>query len=269
MIMRIVLYALMILAAAGMLYGNNKYKAKGVAWGRPLAGACGVFALIMAVFIMGLYLFGGKARINSIIEKELQYFDYKMQYLASHLAEKHPGASYLLITNQKTEYNEKRHQVMMDGLAKAGINVAHIHEVMPPEEMGEMMEADLFLTAEKFDKIIEKYSDVDMVISTLGLPMDYRDMRIWNLPEWKKKHKGAEPPKLVLVDAYVYDLKKAIKVGMIAAVVQYRPDAQYKPDEDVPSNVTEAFEKRYILITPENVDEMSAKYEGLFMEDAK
>jgi len=257
-----VLYSLMILAAAGMLYGNNKFKSKGVAWGRPLAGACGVLALICALVIMWQFMTKDQKRIGGIIEKELRYFDYKMQYLANYLSTKYPSHKYLLITNQKTEYNAQRHDVMLAALKS--LTIAKVHEVLPPEEMGPeaMGGAEMFLTADKFDQIIEDNPECTMVISTLGLPMDYQRMKFW-------RKKAAERPQLVLVDAYVWDLKKAIQVGAIAAVVQYKPDAEYKPNEDVPDNVDEAFTKRFILLTPENVEEMNKKYAGLFMEDAK
>lgn len=263
--MMMFLYILMVVAAAGMLFGNHKYKSKGVAWGRPLAGACGVFALLLAIVIIGAHLFnvGDKVRINSIIEKELKYFDAKMQYLADYLEEEHGDADYLLITNEQTEYNAERRKVMMDALE--GLSIVTTFEVTPPEEMEEYVETDMYLTAERFDGIISRYPEADIVISMLGLPMDYAEMKLWRQKEWEDEY-NRKPPSLVLVDAYVYDLKKAISAGAIAAVVQYRPDAEYKPDDPVPSSIEEAFAKRYILITPENVDEMDQKYEGLFME---
>lgn len=262
----LVRFILMILGAVGMLYGLHKYKTKGVAWGRPLAGACGVFALVMALVNLTMTIGGDTQRINSIMEKELRYYDAKMQYLATHLSEAHPGATYLLITNQQTTHNQDRYDVMKAALGS--LDIQYEQAVVPAEEAGMMegvpgevpMDADMYLTAERFDEIIESYSDVDMVISTLGLPMDYRDMEFW-------RKKADERPQLVLVDAYVYDLKRAIEKEAIAAVVQYRPDAQYNPDEDVPEGVNEAFDKRYILITPENVAEMDTKYDGLFMEE--
>ncbi len=221
----------------------------------------------MALIGIGVYMLTsrtmvGATQIRDIIARENQYQQARVTYLADYLTKAHPDARYLLITNQRTEFNEDRQQAMMNALKP--LNIAQIHEVMPPEEMGDEMmpEADLFLTAEMFDKIIERYSDCDMVISTLGLPMDYRDMKLWTMAPEKR-------PRLVLLDAYVYDLRKAIEKGAIAAVVQYRPDAEYRPDEDVPDNTAEAFAKRYILITPENVDEMDKTYPGLFMEEEK
>lgn len=72
---------------------------------------------------------------------------------------------------------------------------------------------------------------------------------------------------LVLVDGYIYELEKPIRAGMILAAVQFNPTAEYKVDEDVPENYKEAFDKRYILVHPDNAVEMATKYEGLFAKE--
>ncbi len=273
--MKILLYVLMILAAGGMLFGNKKYKAKGVAWGRPLAGACGVLSLVFAIWLIAMQLTGNRGRVEGIIANENKYYSAKLQFLADYLADKHGDKEYLVIMNPPTEYNAERDQLLKDALRSLNVTEWYVLEPeMPvgmltgdiPEEamMDPMMEEQL--TPERFNKILHEFPDVDAVISTIGLPMEYQGLLVFSqkpYQEFKDKH-GKEPPALVLLDAYIYELKNSINGKQILAAVTYNPGADYRPDENVPKDYKEAFEKRYLLITPENVSEMATTHESLF-----
>lgn len=273
--MKIVLYVLMILAAGGMLFGNKKYKAKGVAWGRPLAGACGVLALVFAIWLIAMQLGGRQAQVDEIIENENKYYAAKLQFLADYLTENHGDKTYLVIMNQETEHNRERNQILRNALKGLTVDTwFELEPQLPPEMLAEGMPEEAMmdpmmeemLTPERFNQIITDHPDVDAVISTVGLPMEYQRLVVFNrgaYDEYKSKH-SKEPPALVLLDAYIFDLKGSINGKQILAAVTYNPGADYRPDEDVPSDYKEAFKKRYLLITPENVKEMATEHESLF-----
>ena len=92
-------------------------------------------------------------------------------------------------------------------------------------------------------------ADYDMVITCIGLPAGGRARR-----------KGK---KVAIAGGSVYEYGPAIQGKMIVAAVTYKPDAEYD-DKSVPSNMEEAFNKRYLLVTPENLAEVATKYGELF-----
>ena len=111
-------------------------------------------------------------------------------------------------------------------------------------------------TPRLFDGVVEEYTDkVDLIITTIGLPEDSGRMAFWELKN---------PPKIALASGSVYRLKDAIKRARVVAAVTYSPDARYS-DKPPPSDLDEAFDKHFLLITPDNIDGVAAKYPELFM----
>jgi len=120
-----------------------------------------------------------------------------------------------------------------------------------PEGEGMMPPMEYWLTPKIFDSLIKKHAkECDMVISTIGLPQQYGKLKFWKM---------SKRPKLVLAGGSVYELKQLFAGKYIAAAVTYNPDAVYK-DEAPPSDVTKAFDQRYLLITPENLSTVLQKY---------
>ena len=121
----------------------------------------------------------------------------------------------------------------------------------------EMMMYEYYLTAEAFDQMLDDHPECNMVISLMGLPYDFPEMSFWGKEE-------AERQKLVVVNANLYDLRKAIMGNFIQAAVAHRPDIKYDINEVVPDETQAAFDKRYLLITPENVNSIADKFPKMF-----
>jgi hypothetical protein len=108
-----------------------------------------------------------------------------------------------------------------------------------------------------FDGIWEKNTKCDFIVSLIGIPPDLRQHHLWQ---------RADGPKLLflLPDLWILGDKPAIaeafKSGKIAAAVMNKPEA---PSDQILDPKVD-FSKRFLLITPANIDDMIAKYPLLF-----
>lgn len=129
---------------------------------------------------------------------------------------------------------------------------------MPPNFM-EMRSLRESMKAVDFDAMMKRHPDCNLIISLIGLPMDIENMEIWYAEETPE----APKPKIALMDANIYNLKAAILSGIVVGTVTYSPTAKF--DESTPpEDVQQAFDKRFLLITPENVEAVATQYTGLF-----
>jgi hypothetical protein len=271
----------MVLTVFVMIWANMQYRTKGVSWGRPLAGLCGLIALVLAVvaivWTMGL---GSSLEGNKARQKEEKYQHVAYKFLGREIAKQHPGAKILQISypSGTGEAAMSMHKAQMDGLneglaGKATIlREKELPAMMPgpyqsgarggmPEGPG-MMGEGMMLTAEKFDDIVEANAECNLVLSFVGLPQDVGAMKLW------EKAKEGQAPALVLVNANTYELKKVIELKYISAILQSKPEA-YDSQAPVPEDENAAFERRFMIITPENVAAWAAKYPQLFKPKGK
>ena len=128
---------------------------------------------------------------------------------------------------------------------------------VPANDSGMMVEE--YMNAKYFNQLFDENKDVDVFVMTLSLPYDPSQMAKIKL--WNQKN----PPKLVLINADVNFLGAEIKKGTIAGAVVMRPDLKQEDfEKNAPKDLKAAFEARYLLITPENVDMIAKKYPNLF-----
>src|SRR5262249_37322780 len=110
-----------------------------------------------------------------------------------------------------------------------------------------------YLVAENsFGALAKQSPDCEIIISLIGLPVGVTRSEIWRnasglkfallLPDWR-----------VLGDRET--VRSVFKAGKILAAVLNKPNA---PPENAPvgSDVKTEFEQRFLLVTPENIDEL-------------
>jgi len=271
------LIVLMLLAAVGMIYGQKKYK-RGKLWGQPMAIACAVFGLIFALMN---FLVGGPEKSKDVIAREMAYIQVATEKLGQHIARTHRGGTAVIITSPENNANNEYRNRLITGLRRGLGNTVTIVDIVSPEipesiinsfreqmgpgmphgdDMPYMFSNDMWFTAEVMDNLLDKYEDVGVVISTMGLPMDVAAMRFWTKQPERQ-------PKLALALSGIYELRNlrnAITAGIITAAVINTP-ARIQHDRAMPPrNLDEAFDKRYLLITPENVSDIAAEHQNLF-----
>ncbi|NMA46985.1 MAG: hypothetical protein GX945_10530 [Lentisphaerae bacterium] len=248
----------MIIAGIGAFIGMSKQK-EGATWGQPLAIVCAIIAIVAALWSAIGTMTGAPSKQAG--EREIEFQKVQTRKLGMHLAEKYAGSKAIVI---KDPFNTdaSRPNPLLDGL-KAGIgsSIQIVAEVFPPlpagyNEGGEgemMAPMETWYTAKVMQDILKNANvDYDMVITCIVLPAG-------GLIHLKGK-------KVVFAGGSPYEYAAAIANGLVVAAVTYKPDAEYD-DKPVPSDLQVAFDKRYVLITTDNIKEVAGKYAELFKQN--
>jgi len=275
---------IMLISGGTMLWAVSKHR-QGVAWAKPLAAVCAVIALLCAVLrTIGIDPAPGRY--------EREYQKISAQKLAVHLADRFPGARVLIITDPMrqtpagvvAEAGPGTGDPFLAGLREGlGEKVTIVAEVVPeiPEDVRAAFTAESFppgtlesesapiemilpppeywFTPQVFDKLVTEHAmDCDLIITTVGLPMDQRSMRFWrmkNRPRLAVSLGGMTPS--------LAELRMAIAEDAVPGFVAYSPDAVFDGKRP-PKDLDDAFAKRYLLVTPDNVNDLAGKYPDLF-----
>jgi hypothetical protein len=176
----------------------------------------------------------------------------------------------LLIAGPKiagsSEIIENRLNTIRDALKEAfdgRLTISRtVHLEAPEDQDGMPPMFETMFTAEAFDEIVADNPEATLILSLVGLPMNWKEMEFWRMEDAKR-------PKLVLTNGQVYELYDPIIQGYVNAVVHYNPSSEYNFQEDVPSDVTEAFKKRYLLIDADNIAKIDSENEGMFASPAE
>ena len=171
------------------------------------------------------------------------------------------GGDYDLVVASGGNAWEKQPNKLVEYVKKyitgANVSVKGLPYDVPENDTGMMVEE--YMNAKYFNQLFDENKDVDVFVMTLSLPYDPSQMAKIKL--WNQKN----PPKLVLINADVNFLGAEIKKGTIAGAVVMRPDLKQEDfEKNAPKDLKAAFEARYLLITPENIDAIAKKYPNLF-----
>ncbi len=118
-----------------------------------------------------------------------------------------------------------------------------------------------YLIAEDaFDTLARKHSDCGLIVSLIGLPVNLNRTELWRKPDGPKLA-------LLLPDLRMGGdqaaIRSAVQSRKIVALVLNKPGAS---PEDAPTekNGQTEFERRYLLVTPEGIDQVIRSYPRLF-----
>lgn len=293
--MKLLSFALMIVAGVLAVYGLIQDR-KGVDWGRPLATVAAAVALVLALF--NLFSGEGSENIKKIRASQEQFQEIAGEKMGQHIATNYEGSKVLAIAG--VDHEKMAEEYGMDfgtgrqpwknylvGLKKGLGDRAKLVEVVNlevPQEVKAMMqqeqerlaqtegtdameqipidmfmlEGDAMIQAKNYNEILAPYvRKVDVIVMLSEMPYDLENLVLWNMQS---------PPKLALMrGGALSKLRNAISQDYIVGVVSYRPGYDFE-DRAVPKDLEEAFNKRFLLITPDNVEQMASEYEELFPE---
>jgi hypothetical protein len=245
----------MALFAAIMLWARSQSKDGRNSWAPAVATISGFLGLATAIAQVVLLL-NAPEDDGGIAERQQSYAAAAMRVLGEEIGSHHKGTKILIITPPETEWNKPYHDLVIAGLTE-GISgrceIGQRVELGGDAEYGHAVE----FGAANIDMIIENRGDHNLIVSLLGLPHNYTEMEFWNFED-------EERPVLVLADASVYELRRAISADYISAVLVHNPDYSYSPNDRVPNDYREAFAKRYLLVTPRTVDDIATERPALF-----
>lgn len=283
------MYVLMILGGAVMIYALLKYK-QGYPWGKAVAVVAALLTLVLA---FGNLFTGGGPDARKISERNRRYQEVAAEKLGAHLAEEYPNAKTVILSHmdyskiQSATGDENGDKEMPSSIAKikaqeealregadGGLDIINvIHPEVPEETLsrmegaegpeGEMIdpmfleEMGMMMEAEDYNEIIDgELDDCELFVMLTDPPYEIEKLDLWRMNN---------PPKTALLNPGVMNkLENAVEQGLAVAIVSYKPDADYQMKDAVPKDLDKAFDKRYILITPDNLDEMNQEYSDLF-----
>ncbi len=249
--------SLLILVA--MIFGLFQYRRKKSPWARPLVGILGIMLIVLVVGQIISALRTPQKERDLIIENELQSNEYVMEYLGDYLGANFPGHKLLLITRSQSPASKQLHERMKNGLTR-GINdrlTIMAQEAPPlPAVSGEDDELDRY-NAEWFDAMIKLHPECNLVLTLIGLPHDIDAMKFWDLDTSIR-------PKLVVAFGAVYELYHAVKSDHVAALVANKPSYQLDLDDPTKLNPMIVFNRQYLLVNKNNIDQVAQENPGLF-----
>ena len=217
------------------------------------------------LLVSGYFMFRRAANsmnnnISDIMKNETRFACSKATVLGQYLAQKYPGKKVLIICNQGFEKN-KRTQKIINALRQAVCSEANADTIKVKAPTKDMLDhngnlvipLEEVMTPADFDAAVTAHPDCQVIVSMIGLPREKAKMKFWND---KNKH-------LAMLNANIFDQKNDIKAGRIVAAVSFKPGVKFTEDP-APADPRKAFDKRYLLITPDNIGHLKKEYPNLF-----
>ena len=179
------------------------------------------------------------------------------QKLGLYIKENFAGKKAVVIINP---YLNIDNPPSLEGLKTGLGNDVDITEILKPktpeptdgEKPGALIPQEKLFTVKEVNNLLVG-KEFDICITLIGLPADAKMIG-------KDLNIDALMGKQVFIGGgSIYNLKPAIVAGAITAAVFYKTDAIYD-DKSVPSKHDEAFDKRYVLITKDNIEQHKALF---------
>lgn len=279
---------LMLAAGAGAVVGLVNMK-QGQSWGKPVVISCAILATLLAIQNTRQRM-GNKGKndreIAAIKARGIAYQITSGQKLGQELAQKYPGAKAVVLRSiqindidpDADSLSDRSFTQRLDGL-KAGLGDAiGILEVMHPPvddslrknyeaakqsylaETGEKKVSDDFYRyywdyyhtlsdVETFNRLTQDIpSQATMAIVLADFPFELEKLDLW-----KKDLIVAG-----IIQSVGKKMDKAIEAGYISDLVISNPYGDCK-SVDLPRDIDERFNRRFLYITPKNIKEIAAE----------
>lgn len=270
--------AFMLLMAVCMFYGQSLYKKKGVEGGKTITIICGVLIIVTALYINLL-----KSDVDhTAIDREKAYQRAQAIVLSNTLTNMYSGGGKCLVIHNTVSEAHKGEVMKLIESFKEGFGGKVTEMVIKPikDYPGDealMEEAMMENTAEDFNKIIKENADCDVVIIMVPLPnspAELMKMDLFSLvqdPDDEKKwikDPSRAYPLVGVFNGYIGNLEPFFLDNLVGAMSLWKPDPQID-EKPVPENVKEAFDKRYLIVSPENIIETKQTFPSLFPKARK
>ena len=200
--------------------------------------------------------------------------------LADYLAKNYPNSKVLILANPfSTRKNMdedvvKQEQAGIQGLLDGFADKMNSVEVVYPELIPDAYASpqslipdtsvttplSFLLAPDALAKLREEYPDHQLWVSLIGLPVGISDQAVWTT-------EGGARFALLLPDLRVIggvaDVKKAMHAKKLVAFVATQ-QGQMFDTKSISQDFRAEFDKHYLLVSPENIDQIVAKFPELF-----
>ncbi|MBR6372491.1 MAG: hypothetical protein IKS20_04855 [Victivallales bacterium] len=259
MLNNIILYAVLLIAAIGAIVGWQNSK-KGATWGQPMTVICAIIAICMGLFLA--YSNSSSTAANkSAMARENAFRVAKVTVLGNKVKELCPGKKAIVVIDPNVDPLKDvemqtwktMFELSDDDFVKP--DVPQPPAGTPPEMvMVEPME-EWFRQA-MLEKML-KGKKYDLIIFTTSLPRDIKQAKgVFTAPFLKDA-------KVVLASGNLFGCAGFINAGTAVAAVTSSPTAVYD-DKPAPKETQAAFDKRYILITKDNLQALMKSNGDIF-----
>jgi hypothetical protein len=244
--MGIVLYGLMLLLAAVMVYAMIQAKA-GAAWAKPAAGGSAALGLMLALMtvITSLSGCGDGTAEAAAYDRTMQETTYAFEGFGKTIATDFSGSKAMLVTLETTDVEHLK--LVQDALtAGLGTSVEIVHAWTP--EPADPASGSLGYDAKTLDEEFTA-SGADLLISLLGLPSDFHDLALMRAdPVTKVAVMNARPD---------LNLKQLMQRNLVQLAVI--PNASYKQTASDPDAET-FFSARFLIVRPKSLAEQQGAF---------
>ena len=252
---------IMIVAAIGLLIGWSQSK-KGAEWGQPMTILCAIIAIVAALWGVIRQLRGSDAM--EAIDRERAFQQFQTEKLGRFLAEQYAGKKIVIIYAPRvTIEKDNAYLGLIRGLGDK-VNWQKVQVPLPPGTTDETYidPIEMWFDCKKFDETVASCGDdVAVYVSLVGMPIRAKCDKTgkFSAPSKAVNSKFAVAsgtPRISQIVPYIANK------GIIATVT-YKPDGIFD-ESPAPKKMEEAFDKRYLFVTPDNLQELMTKYPDLF-----
>jgi len=238
-------------------------------WGSVSLLLAAIVGLVEAQF----HLFGGLFGLTSLGHREIA-----TQFLGEYLATHYPGKKAVVLSNPfSTQPGQPREVYQYEkaglrGLQRGLGNTVAVEQVAYPEIRSAFLKdrrsvpidsatttpLSYIVAEDSLDRIAQQHSQAEIFVSLIGLPIN-----VLQTETWKAGKKFA----LLLPDLRMLgnqsSIRAAFQSGKIIAIILNKPGA---PSDNQPlgRDPKMEFSLRFLLVTPENVDQCLKAYPRLF-----
>ena len=264
MLQQIILYAVLLIAAIGAIIGWTNSK-KGAEWGQPMTIICAIVAICMGLWLAYRNSSPSAGR-SAAMARENAYREAKVNVLANKVKELLPGKKAIVIIDPNVDITKDVEMLLWKNLF--GLSDDDFLKPEPPAppkgadpEMVMMEPMDEWFVEPMFKKLVEG-KQFDFIIFTTSLPRGIKVVKgQFTAPYMKDKS-------VVLASGNLFGCAPLLNSGVAVAAITSSPSAVYD-DKPAPKDTQAAFDKRYILISKDNVAELVKSNPDIFGIEAK
>ena len=261
-----ILYAIMVCAVFAMIWAHLQFRKRGVPWARPLAGLCGIVALILGLTAVGVYVWSRTFAEDAAQAGLRQAEQRACAALGREVGEHFAGKRICVVTDARAGTSGERPNDRLaavrlqafrrglDGACTVTVRRLPPTDELPPAGPGGPEQLEAAVSASEFDAIIAANRQCAAVVSLVGLPADWQEMAYWH------DAKPDDLPQLVLAYVDLQPLRPHLEQRTIAVILHRRQEISLRPRD--PSTTGPG--QGYLLITPANIDIMAQRHQGLF-----
>lgn len=242
--------ALMVIGVIGIFICRKKQKTN------PNAQVLAfVFLIIILGGVAGMLWETSEGHENDkYFANEKRFMVARSSVLADYIAKMWPGKEVVLIVNDDPKQTNVLGKAAVDAMNAGLKNKVTVSATEAVKYAGDNPTGP---RAGVYNEIFDRHKSANVFVIMTQLPM--MPAELGKLKCWK-----FDPQKtcVVLANGDVYNLKKAIQHKLIGAAAVMK--SKFDAEKSAPKDPNDAFKIRYLLVTPENVNDIAAKNRDIF-----